>query len=796
MVLKKEISLQIKNLLKAHPQGLRITDIIKKVNINRNTAGRYLENLLVSGQVEMRRFGMAKIYTLSQRVPLSALLSISSELVLQLDNSLRIIYANEPFLLLVGTDIKNLSGKNIEFTPVALLFDEEFSQLLENIRKGIAGKEWSGEIYLIAHYTLLFCRIAPTVFEDGRKGVSIIFEDITQQKKTEEALKKSEIQYGSLIETTGTGYVILDQAGLVITANQEYVRLTGRSTLAEIIGKPVTDWTAPYDLERNIREIKRCMRQGKVRDLEIDYQKPDGTIQPIEINASVIQSGPDQIILTLCRDITRRRKNEDALRDSEDKYRKLVEISPDAVIIHQEGKISYVNPAAFKLLGALNPDEIIGKNVLEFIHPDFRESVMNNIHKDLKGEISPSTELHMRRLDGTSVIVEGRGVRTIINGNPAIQVAIRDITERKNAEDALRESEGKLNAMLQSIPDIMSLMDEKLTIMWANEPAKRYFGEDIVGKKCYEVYHLIQGPCEPYPCLTLKAFLDGKMHQHETTVIDSQGETRFFECTASVALRDNSGKPVAVLEISRDITDKKMAEDALRESEEKYRTLVDRANDGIVVIQDNIVKMCNHYITEFWGGSIDQIIGRNFMDFIHPEALSDVVNRYKRRMVGEPLPSIYESILKRKDGSGFFAELNAGIITYDGRPADLIIVRDINDRKNMEMALREQSFDAIVIHKDRKIAFLNKKATKILGAAEPEDLMGRSIYDFIHPDSLQDLEARLRKLSTIPGTPVPVLIMKFFRVDRKIVTAEVMAMSFIDNGIPAVRVTFREIASP
>jgi PAS domain S-box-containing protein len=796
MVLKKEISLQIKNLLKAHPQGLRITDIIKKVNINRNTAGRYLENLLVSGQVEMRRFGMAKIYTLSQRVPLSALLSISSELVLQLDNSLRIIYANEPFLLLVGTDIKNLSGKNIEFTPVALLFDEEFSQLLENIRKGIAGKEWSGEIYLIAHYTLLFCRIAPTVFEDGRKGVSIIFEDITQQKKTEEALKKSEIQYGSLIETTGTGYVILDQAGLVITANQEYVRLTGRSTLAEIIGKPVTDWTAPYDLERNIREIKRCMRQGKVRDLEIDYQKPDGTIQPIEINASVIQSGPDQIILTLCRDITRRRKNEDALRDSEDKYRKLVEISPDAVIIHQEGKISYVNPAAFKLLGALNPDEIIGKNVLEFIHPDFRESVMNNIHKDLKGEISPSTELHMRRLDGTSVIVEGRGVRTIINGNPAIQVAIRDITERKNAEDALRESEGKLNAMLQSIPDIMSLMDEELTIMWANEPAKRYFGEDIVGKKCYEVYHLIQGPCEPYPCLTLKAFLDGKMHQHETTVIDSQGETRFFECTASVALRDNSGKPVAVLEISRDITDKKMAEDALRESEEKYRTLVDRANDGIVVIQDNIVKMCNHYITEFWGGSIDQIIGRNFMDFIHPEALSDVVNRYKRRMVGEPLPSIYESILKRKDGSGFFAELNAGIITYDGRPADLIIVRDINDRKNMEMALREQSFDAIVIHKDRKIAFLNKKATKILGAAEPEDLMGRSIYDFIHPDSLQDLEARLRKLSTIPGTPVPVLIMKFFRVDRKIVTAEVMAMSFIDNGIPAVRVTFREIASP
>ena len=93
----------------------------------------------------------------------------------------------------------------------------------------------------------------------------------------------------------------------------------------------------------------------------------------------------------------------------------------------------------------------------------------------------------MLRLDGTSVIVEGRGVRTFINGKPAIQVALRNITERKHAEDALRESEGKLNAMMQSIPDIMSMMDEELTIMSANEPAKRYFGKDIIGKKCYEV---------------------------------------------------------------------------------------------------------------------------------------------------------------------------------------------------------------------------------------------------------------------------------------------------------------------
>src|SRR5512137_1003437 len=140
MVLRKEISLQIKNLLKENPQGLRITDIIKKVKINRNTAGRYLENMLVSGQVEMRRFGMAKIYKLTKRVPLSALLSISSELVIQLDSSLRVIYANEPFLLMAGTDNKNLLGKNIEFTSIALVFEDFFTEFIENLVNGIQGK--------------------------------------------------------------------------------------------------------------------------------------------------------------------------------------------------------------------------------------------------------------------------------------------------------------------------------------------------------------------------------------------------------------------------------------------------------------------------------------------------------------------------------------------------------------------------------------------------------------------------------------------------------------------------------
>ena len=555
MVLRKEIALQIKDLLKENPQGLSITDIVKVVDINRNTAGRYLENLLVSGQVEMRRLGMAKIYMLSQRVPLSAVLSISSELVMQLDSSLRIIFANEPFLKLVEIDSKNLLGKNIEYTPVALVFDDLFPGFHENIREGLMGKEWSGEIALSTKDIILFCRIAPTVFDDGRKGVSVILEDITQRKKVEVSLK-----------------------------------------------------------------------------------------------------------------------------ESEERYRQLVDISPDAVIIHREGKIIFMNPAALNLLGASHSDEIIGKNVLDCIHPDFRDAVRKNIEKDLGDEITPPTELHMLRVDGTSVIVEGRGVKTFIDGKPALQVAIRDITERKRAEEALRESEGKLNAMLQSIDDPMSMMDKDLTIIWANEPAKRYFGKNIIGKKCYEAYHLRPVPCEPYPCLTLKAFLDGKTHRHDIKVIDSQGKERFFECTASVALRDNSGKPVAVLETSRDITNRKMAEDALRESEAIARALINAPTDSVILMDtQGIILALNETAALRFGKRSDDLVGI-LADNLLPKELA----RSRRALVTQVIEKKQMVRFEDERDGRWYDTVAYPITSGTGEVIKIaIIARDMTERRNI-----------------------------------------------------------------------------------------------------------------
>ncbi len=133
--------------------------------------------------------------------------------------------------------------------------------------------------------------------------------------------------------------------------------------------------------------------------------------------------------------------------------------------------------------------------------------------------------------------------------------------------------------------------------------------------------------------------------------------------------------------------EKRQAEIALRESEEKCRSVVERANDGILIIQDAVLKYANSRLAEIWGGTVEEITGTPFASYIHPDELLAVVDRYKQRIAGEDVTPTYEMALKRKDGSRFYVEVNASRITYQGKPADLIIAHDITERKRRERHL-------------------------------------------------------------------------------------------------------------
>ena len=231
-----------------------------------------------------------------------------------------------------------------------------------------------------------------------------------------------------------------------------------------------------------------------------------------------------------------------------------------------EMKVLWANQAACKSVGMRRKD-LIGRHCYEVWAG--RQNTCEDCPVERARDTGKAQKVEKMTMDGRWWYIAGYPIRGDGGHIKAMVELTLDITERKRAEKELRENEGRLSALLTSIPDHMSMMDKDLNIIWANETAMRLFGNDIIGKKCYKVYHRRTSPCKPQPCITLKAFKSGKSHTHTTEVRTEHGISMYYHCTANVALRDNDGKPTAVLEISRDVTKEKKLESELRTQAEE-----------------------------------------------------------------------------------------------------------------------------------------------------------------------------------------------------------------------------------
>ena len=278
--------------------------------------------------------------------------------------------------------------------------------------------------------------------------------DITESKVAEMALRESEEKHKLLIETTGTGYVVIDDQGRLIDANPEYVRLTGRQRLDEMLDHSVLEWTAPHDRDRNDRELKKCIETGFVRNLEIDYITPGGKITPIEINATMHHDFGAVQILTLCRDITQRKRAEEALRESERKYRELVE-NANSIILRwgPDGRVTFLNEFGQQFFG-YKEQEICGRHVIGTIVPETEAG--GRSLQTLMSEICANPEAFEQNINEN---VRRNGERVWIAWTNKVVLDPRgrvieilsigtDITERKRAQEALQLNVEHTRALL------------------------------------------------------------------------------------------------------------------------------------------------------------------------------------------------------------------------------------------------------------------------------------------------------------------------------------------------------------
>ncbi len=420
------------------------------------------------------------------------------------------------------------------------------------------------------------------VFHLGDKPfVMSIARDITKRKQAEEALRDSEKKYYNLFHNSALGIFHSTFDGKFIDVNPALANIFGYNSPEDMIIS-ITNIAKQiyYDPLEYDDVATAVLNKGGFIDSENRYRRRDDTLLHGKLHLRIVsdQQGKPSHYEGFVEDITKRKLSEEELSKSEEKYRTVADFTYDWEFwITPDGSYNYVSPSCERITG-YRPEEFIRDPDLltKITHNDDRDKIVCHLSSKESQNIEHSAlEYRIITKNGEERWIS-HVCQPIYNTNGEYlgnRGSNRDITERKRAEEVLRESEGKLNAMLESIADNMSMMDKDLNIIWANETAKKYFGKDLVGRKCYEVYHQRQSPCEPYPCITLKAFQDGEIHRHETRVTDIQGQTKFFECSANVALNNENGNPITVLEISRDITERRQMEESLRQANKKLSIL-------------------------------------------------------------------------------------------------------------------------------------------------------------------------------------------------------------------------------
>ncbi len=382
------------------------------------------------------------------------------------------------------------------------------------------------------------------------------------------------------------------------------------------------------------------------------------------------------------------------------KYRELLDSLPQTVFEFDErGNFTFANRKGFEFFGYTPEDIEKGLNVLQMIVPEDRERAKKNIRSKLSGEKFCGTRYTALRKDGSTFPVMIYSSPIIRKNKPVgLRGIVVDITERKKAEQALKESEEKYKNLFDSARDVIFTGDLKGNITNINKAAEEYgFKKDeIVGKNQLEFV-----PKKHWPRI-LKAVektVREEPDEGEMEIITPKGKI-IMEFRGNPIRRGK--KIVGFQVILRDITERKKMEEKLRqysehleeliqkrteelvESEKRYSVLVEEASEGVVMAQDGKIVFANKKAQEIGGYSRDEIIGLPLEKVVDSKYLQLVKERHEQRSQGQKVPGTYEAEGIAKTGERIPVEVSAARIDYRGHPASLVIVRDMRARKRIE----------------------------------------------------------------------------------------------------------------
>ena len=417
---------------------------------------------------------------------------------------------------------------------------------------------------------------------------------------------------------------------------------------------------------------------------------PDGTVRWIETQGKFYYAadGEPERMLGMAVNITERKRAEQSLRESEDHYRALVETLPDAIFVVSRERIVFVNPSAVKLLGAQRPEQIVGKDCSQIIHPDSLPSIrqrMRDSHQT--GVAAPPMEHVLIALDGSSVEMESAAIPILWKGSPAIEAIVRDVRGRKRAEERLREYE----KAVEGLEEMIVVVDRDYRYVLANRAFLNRHGlqrEQLLGRLVSEV--LNPGVFEKVVKEKLDECFQGKVVTYEMKYMYPQfGERDLFVSYFPIEGPHGVDRVACVLQ---DITERKLAEEA----QLRLAAIVESSDDAIISKDLNgVITSWNAGAQAIFEYTEAEVVGQPITIIIPPELQNEEAQILRQLRAGEHIQH-YETIRVTKQGKRVNVSLTISPMQdSEGRVVGASkIARDITERKQAEEALRRSEAEA------------------------------------------------------------------------------------------------------
>ncbi|MEE9910621.1 MAG: PAS domain S-box protein [Deltaproteobacteria bacterium] len=603
--------------------------------------------------------------------------------------------------------------------------------------------------------------------ESGKPvGFRGVVRNISQRVQAQNDLRQSEEKYRTILDIMDEGYLEQDLSGRITFANDAACRLM-RYERDQLIGRHYRNYLIP-GVARMMKEVFQTIYATGKPERLVDYDlvRPDGSVVTYEINGALRRDASGQLcgFRILMRDVTLRKQALEAKRLSEEKYRNILE-SMDETYLETDlkGNFLFFNDALCRVLG-YSREELQNANYRLIIPPGQASSIFtmfNEIYRTGQKKTFVNHEIITR--DGSTIFLEmSISLMRSPEGEPIGFSGIsRDVTSKFKIEQAIKDRERRLRLITDNIRDIIWTMDFNLRWTYLSPSVLRITGfspEEVMGIPLKammppETYTLIEqtvaaelsrearGPDPDEPRTTT----------FEMPLMRKNGTNLWVEISADFS-RDENGKPLEIVGVTRDISERRKTEEALKESEVLYRKALETTSDGVSILQNDKYVYVNPRFLKTLGIPENDPIGKSLDVMMHPDDAKLINYYHEKRLRGEPTPGKHEVRVIKPDQTLLYLEVTSVDIVYQGKPAVLNFMRDITQLKQAENTLREsekryrvmtENVNDIVwiINFDLQITYVSPSNIRLTGYA-PEEVLYKPLGGLVAPESLA-LAARI-----------------------------------------------------